>query len=93
MAELKRNDKVYLLCPHRAYRKMSDEVQLHIGKLYIIKQVIQADEVADETWVRIYGPMTRGDSRSWGTMTSNDYVGVQLGILYKYTKIGELLYG
>lgn len=90
---LKRNDKVYLLCPHRAYRKMSDQVELFVGKKYIIKQMIPADEFDGEAWARIYGPMSRAFKYGDRVKTDNDYVGVQLDILFKYTRIGELLYG
>lgn len=89
---LKRNDKVYILDPMRVRRKMSDEVELFVGKQYIIKQVIPPDEFDKEKWVRIYGPVSR-EFRFKNSKIDQDYVGIQLEVLYKYTRIGELLYG
>jgi hypothetical protein len=89
---LKRNDKVYILCPMRVYRKMSDQVELFVGKKYIIKQINETDEFSGETWARIHGPMSR-EFRFGKGKIEQDYVGIQLEVLFKYTRIGELLYG
>lgn len=93
MGNLKRNDKVYVLCPTRVHRKMSDEVELFVGKKYIIKAIIGPDEFDNETWARIYGPMSRAFRYGDRVKTENDYVGIQLEALFKYTRLGELLYG
>lgn len=89
---LQRNDKVYLLCPMRTRRKMSDEVDLFVGKRYIIKQIIPADEFSGESYARIYGPMSRAFRYGDRVKTETDYVAVELEALFRYTRIGELLY-
>lgn len=81
MGELRRNDKVYVLEPYTSRPKMSMTVKIPVGRMLIIKYVHEPDEFSEERWMRV-------DFRhKWGMLPVDEKY------LFRYTRIGELLYG
>lgn len=83
MDNFKRNDKVYVLYPVVSRPKFSQEVPVPVGRKLVIKKVIPADEFSPFECCIV--DATKINTYNWLP------IGVQY--LYKYTKIGELLYG